>query len=118
MGGRRRHSIRKPASIRRPKLAHRTTDFTLQKAELARPRNATMSWLPLESNPDVLNPFIRRLGVPGDWEFTDVFGLDDELLAMVPPPCWVRVTVAVRKETGVTAGGRGAPPTPHRAAAA
>ena len=61
-----------------------------------------MSWLPLESNPDVLNPFIRRLGVPGDWEFTDVFGLDDELLAMVPPPCWVRVTVAVRKETGVT----------------
>ena len=46
-----------------------------------------MSWLPLESNPDVLNPFIRRLGVPGDWEFTDVFGLDDDLLAMVPQPC-------------------------------
>ena len=45
------------------------------------------SWLPLESNPDVLNPFIRRLGVPSDWEFTDVFGLDDDLLAMVPQPC-------------------------------
>ena len=45
------------------------------------------SWLPLESNPDVLNPFIRRLGVPSDWEFTDVFGLDEELLAMIPQPC-------------------------------
>eukprot|EP00320_Phaeocystis_rex_P006883 CAMPEP_0119060790 /NCGR_PEP_ID=MMETSP1178-20130426/4699_1 /TAXON_ID=33656 /ORGANISM="unid sp, Strain CCMP2000" /LENGTH=236 /DNA_ID=CAMNT_0007041927 /DNA_START=48 /DNA_END=758 /DNA_ORIENTATION=- len=45
------------------------------------------AWLPLESNPEVLNPFIRRLGVPSDWEFTDVFGLDEELLAMLPQPC-------------------------------
>lgn len=45
------------------------------------------SWLPLESNPEVLNPFIRRLGVPEGWGFADVFGLDEELLAMVPQPC-------------------------------
>ena len=45
------------------------------------------SWLPLESNPEVLNPFARRLGLPEDWAFCDVFGLDEELLAMVPQPC-------------------------------
>ena len=45
------------------------------------------SWLPLESNPEVLNPFARRLGLPEDWAFTDVFGLDEELLMMVPQPC-------------------------------
>ena len=33
-------------------------------------------WLPLESNPEVLNPFVRRMGLPADWGFADVFGLD------------------------------------------
>eukprot|EP00900_Chrysochromulina_parva_P011988 jgi/Chrpa1/20790/Chrysochromulina_OHIO_Genome00007923-RA len=45
------------------------------------------SWLPLESNPDVLNPFVHRLGLPVDWGFCDMFGLDPDLLAMVPQPC-------------------------------
>lgn len=45
------------------------------------------SWLPLESNPEVLNPFVHRLGLPADWNFHDVFGLDEELLMMVPQPC-------------------------------
>ena len=26
----------------------------------------------------------RRLGVPSEWEINDVFGLDDELLLMLP----------------------------------
>lgn len=47
----------------------------------------TPIWLPLESNPDVLNPFVHRLGLPDDWGFNDVFGLDPDLLAMVPQPC-------------------------------
>jgi len=45
------------------------------------------SWLPLESNPEVLNPFARTIGLPADWGFTDVFGLDPDLLMMVPTPC-------------------------------
>ena len=48
---------------------------------------APPSWLPLESNPEVLNPFARRLGLPESWAFCDVFGLDEELLMMVPQPC-------------------------------
>lgn len=45
------------------------------------------NWLPLESNPEVLNPFVRRLGLPEGWEFFDVFGLDPDLLMMIPQPC-------------------------------
>jgi ubiquitin carboxyl-terminal hydrolase L3 len=48
----------------------------------ARPR-----WLPLESNPDVINKFVSNLGMStAKYEFTDVFGLDPELLMMVPKP--------------------------------
>ncbi|CAD5197091.1 unnamed protein product [Musa acuminata subsp. malaccensis] len=44
-------------------------------------------WLPLEANPDVMNQFIWGLGVPEDVaEFNDVYGLDEELLEMVPKP--------------------------------
>ncbi|CAO2035993.1 unnamed protein product [Urochloa humidicola] len=43
-------------------------------------------WLPLEANPDVMNQFMWGLGVPESVGFCDVYGLDDELLAMVPQP--------------------------------
>ena len=44
-------------------------------------------WLPIESNPEVMNSFLTKLGVPADWEINDVFGLDPELLMMLPQPC-------------------------------
>jgi ubiquitin carboxyl-terminal hydrolase L3 len=44
-------------------------------------------WLPLEANPDVMNQFLWGLGVPVDEaECCDVYGLDEELLEMVPKP--------------------------------
>ncbi|KAI0489147.1 hypothetical protein KFK09_028989 [Dendrobium nobile] len=44
-------------------------------------------WIPLEANPDVLNQFIWGLGVPEiEAEFNDVYGLEDELLELVPKP--------------------------------
>jgi ubiquitin carboxyl-terminal hydrolase L3 len=43
-------------------------------------------WLPLEANPEVMNQFMRGLGVPAEAGFCDVYGLDDEMLAMVPQP--------------------------------
>ena len=49
--------------------------------------SAAPTWLPLESNPEILNGFARRLGCPSSWGFCDVFGLDDELLCMIPQPC-------------------------------
>jgi ubiquitin carboxyl-terminal hydrolase L3 len=44
-------------------------------------------WIPLESNPELLNGFMKRMGVEEALQFHDVLGLDDELLQMVPQPC-------------------------------
>ncbi|OCT92654.1 ubiquitin carboxyl-terminal hydrolase isozyme L3 [Xenopus laevis] len=46
----------------------------------------SMRWLPLEANPDVINQFLKQLGVGTSWQFVDVYGLDPELLGMVPRP--------------------------------
>nr|ACU16915.1 unknown [Glycine max] len=44
-------------------------------------------WLPLEANPDVMNQFLWGLGLREDEaECCDVYGLDEELLEMVPKP--------------------------------
>lgn len=44
-------------------------------------------WLPLESNPDVLNKFIAGLGVDtSKHSFFDIYGTDPELLQMVTSP--------------------------------
>lgn len=40
-------------------------------------------WLPLESNPDVMNKFIHGMGVPADHAFCDIYGTDEALLGMV-----------------------------------
>ncbi|KAJ3447554.1 ubiquitin carboxyl-terminal hydrolase [Anaeramoeba flamelloides] len=43
------------------------------------------SWPPLESNPNILTTFARELGLPKEYQITDVFSLD--LLMMIPHPC-------------------------------
>ncbi|XP_051114840.1 ubiquitin carboxyl-terminal hydrolase 3 [Andrographis paniculata] len=49
--------------------------------------SSSKRWLPLEANPDVMNQFLWGLGVtPGEAECFDVYGLDEELLEMVPKP--------------------------------
>lgn len=43
-------------------------------------------WIPLESNPKVLNKYVHNLGMDSTWNFVDVYGLEPDLLAMVPKP--------------------------------
>eukprot|EP01080_Neovahlkampfia_damariscottae_P010662 gene10662-3286_t len=43
-------------------------------------------WLPLENYPDLLNKYSNGLGLSDKYQYCDVFGLDEELLAMVPQP--------------------------------
>ncbi|KAJ8735453.1 hypothetical protein PYW07_007073 [Mythimna separata] len=42
--------------------------------------------IPLESNPEVMNKFLQKLGVPSQWSVIDVMGLEPEVLAWVPRP--------------------------------
>ncbi|XP_062534657.1 ubiquitin carboxyl-terminal hydrolase-like [Armigeres subalbatus] len=44
------------------------------------------TWLPLESNPDVLNKYLEKLGVSPLWNIVDIYGTDEDLLAFVPQP--------------------------------
>ncbi|TFK51621.1 peptidase C12, ubiquitin carboxyl-terminal hydrolase 1 [Heliocybe sulcata] len=44
-------------------------------------------WIPLESNPEVLNSWAKQAGlITSQHQFCDVYGLDPELLALVPQP--------------------------------
>ncbi|XP_030384247.1 ubiquitin carboxyl-terminal hydrolase [Scaptodrosophila lebanonensis] len=44
------------------------------------------TWIPLESNPEVLTKYIHKLGVSPAWSLSDVIGLDDEMLEWIPRP--------------------------------
>ncbi len=47
---------------------------------------AAAEWIPLESNPDVMNSYLRELGLSSGYAICDVFGTDPDLLMMVPQP--------------------------------
>uniref|UniRef100_A0A8C6RCU4 Ubiquitin carboxyl-terminal hydrolase n=1 Tax=Nannospalax galili TaxID=1026970 RepID=A0A8C6RCU4_NANGA len=42
----------------------------------------------LEANPEVTNQFLKQLGLLPNWQFIDVYGMDPELLSMVPRPVY------------------------------
>ena len=44
------------------------------------------AWLPLESNPVLMTKYIHNLGVGEEWNINEIYGLDEDLLAMVPQP--------------------------------
>ncbi|KAF7294498.1 Ubiquitin carboxyl-terminal hydrolase [Mycena kentingensis (nom. inval.)] len=46
----------------------------------------SLRWIPLESNPAVLNSWSEEAGLAEVHQFSDVYGLDDGLLGMVPQP--------------------------------
>lgn len=63
-----------------------------------------LRWLALESSPEVLTNYIHELGVEDQWGLVDVFGLDDEMLAMVPKPVGALLLVFPVKATASSSG--------------
>ena len=43
-------------------------------------------WLPIESNPEVMNKFLHEAGLSKKWAIADVFGLDPEILTVLEQP--------------------------------
>lgn len=62
------------------------TKQTNNETKSTKPEKA--SWLALESNPVGANNFARRMGLPDNLAFCDIYGLDTELLAFVPQPVY------------------------------
>ena len=47
----------------------------------------TKSWLPLESNPDVMNDYVSKMGLDvSKIQFHDVMSTEDWALEMIPRP--------------------------------
>ncbi|KAJ2005622.1 hypothetical protein GGI04_002174 [Coemansia thaxteri] len=49
-------------------------------------QSSRIHWVPLESSPEAMNRVIHRLGVDPSVGFSDVLGLDEELLLMTAQP--------------------------------
>ena len=45
------------------------------------------NWPPLESNPEIFAEYMRRVGLPAEWTFGEIYGFDEDLLAFIPTPC-------------------------------
>lgn len=69
-----------------------STDTTVSAPSDASSRREK-HWVPLESNPDLINKYLGQLGLPPHWTVTEIFGLDESLLDMVPQP--VRAVILV-----------------------
>lgn len=54
--------------------------------DIAVPKAKRPKWWPLESNPEILNGFMERVGVVAGWSFVDVWSVQPEMLSMVPQP--------------------------------
>ncbi|CAL1714817.1 unnamed protein product [Somion occarium] len=54
---------------------------------MSEPAPGATRWIPLESNPDVLNSWCSKAGlITSEFEYSDIYGLDEDLLALVPQP--------------------------------
>ena len=63
------------------------TEISLAAAHAGELGQPKPRWMPLEGNPEVLNKYLKNLGVKNDdYEFVEIIGFDDELLAFVPQP--------------------------------
>lgn len=47
----------------------------------------SLRWMPIESNPDIMNSFLKDLGLCESWGLTEIISLDPDAAYLVPKPC-------------------------------
>ncbi|KAF0689792.1 Aste57867_18780 [Aphanomyces stellatus] len=69
-----------PAGIRQ------ISDPRFSRLTMTDAATADFRWPPLESNPEIFTEYLYQLGLPSDWSVGEIFGLDEDSLAIVPRP--------------------------------
>lgn len=54
-------------------------------------------WPPLESDPEIFTDYALKVGLPKNYAFDELFGLDEEILLTIPPPV---ISVIVNLQRG------------------
>lgn len=62
-------------------------------------------WVPLESNPEVMTNFLHGLGLAPEFKVVDVFGFDDDLIAMLPQPVYALILLYPGNKVTISADG-------------
>lgn len=58
-----------------------------EKKEDTKAAEDVFHWPPLESDPEIFTNYLRSVGLSDEWQISEVFSLDAEMLAFVPQPC-------------------------------
>eukprot|EP00934_Nitzschia_sp_Nitz4_P004109 Nitzschia sp. Nitz4//scaffold41_size133979//2584//3282//NITZ4_003323-RA/size133979-processed-gene-0.233-mRNA-1//-1//CDS//3329551398//4099//frame0 len=53
-------------------------------------------WPPLESDPGIFTDYLHKVGLAGEWQVGECFGLDDDCLGFIPQPCVAMIVNAER----------------------
>ena len=50
----------------------------------------------MESSPEIFTQYMQKMGLPEQWAFSELYGFEEDLLAMIPQPV-IAVIIAAQR---------------------